>query len=212
MIANSPVKVSLIILGLTVAAFLVQKTIQQEFPGNYPRFAAPVKAGFEFADGQVRIRVPDELNNLSVLVFAYDSRGHMLAIVKPVEDGAIEVNRSDYSDMDVRFDQGDQVAGFEMLKRLDSYTREVDMFDALKEAKANGRRIGIQRCLYPVCDRCIEGCRSVISGGDLALEMLKGEDGAIRPVYSKGKCPRCGKCFVWCPVKVITKSDSLSGK
>jgi ferredoxin len=212
MLSNSPVKVSLIILGLSAAAFLVQKSLMVEFPGNYPRFAAPVKAGFEFADQQVRIHVPTELNDLSVFVFAYDSQGHMQAVVKPAENGAIEVNRGDYSDIDVRFDEGDQVAGFEMLKRMDSYTRELDMFTALKEAKANGRRIGIQRCLYPVCTRCVEGCRSVISGGDLALEMRKGEDGAIRPVYSKGKCPRCGKCFVWCPVKVITESDSLSGK
>ena len=64
MVSNSAVKVSLIILGLTVAAFLVQKTLHEEFPGNYPKFAAPVKAGFEFTDRQVRIRVPDELNEL----------------------------------------------------------------------------------------------------------------------------------------------------
>lgn len=212
MFSNAAVKVSLIIIGLTAAAFLVQKTLHEDFPGNYPRFAAPVKAGFEFVDQQVRIRIPDELNGLRVFVFAYDSQGHMQAVAKPVENGTIEVNQGDNSDIDVRFDKDDQVAGFEMLKRMDSYTRELDMFNALKEAKANGRRIGIQRCLYPVCTRCIEGCRSVISGGDLALEMCKGEDGAIRPVYSKGKCPRCGKCFVWCPAQVITKSDSLLGK
>lgn len=212
MLSSAAVKVSLIILGLTAAAFLVQKTLQENFPGNYPKFAAPVEARFEFVDQKVRIRVPNELNDLRVFVFAYDSQGHMQAIAKPVEDGTIEVNPGDYSDIDVRFDEDDQVAGFEMLKRMDSYTRELDMFKALKEARANGRRIGIQRCLYPACTRCIEGCRSVISGGDLPLQMRKGEDGAIRPVYSKGKCPRCGKCFVWCPVKVITMSDSLSGK
>jgi ferredoxin len=212
MFSNAAVKVSLIILGLTAAAFLVQKTFQEDFPGNYPRFAAPVEAGFEFVDQQVRIRVPNELNDLRVLVFAYDPQGHMQAVVKPVENGTIEVNQGDYSDIEVRFDKDDQVAGFEMLKRMDSYTRRLDMFNALKDARANGRRIGIQRCLYPVCTRCIEGCRSVISGGDLPLEMRKGKDGAIRPVYYKGKCPRCGKCFVWCPVKVITMSDSLSGK
>jgi ferredoxin len=212
MLSNTAVKVSLIILGLTVAAFFVQKTLQEEFPGNYPRFAAPVQAGFEFVNQRVRISVPDQLNDLRVLVFAYDSRGHMQAVVKLVEDGNIEVSEGDYSDIDVRFDKGGQVAGFEMLKRMDSYTRELDMFKTLKDARANGRQTGIQRCLYPACTRCIEACRSVISGEDLPLEMRRGEDGAIVPVYSKGKCPRCGKCFVWCPVNVITKSDSLSGK
>ncbi len=212
MAGNAAIKVSLIILGLAAGAFLVQKTLREDFPGNYPKFAAPVKASFEFVDQKVRIRVPNELNGLRVFVFAYDSQGHMQAIVKPVENGIIEVDRGDRSDIDVRFDKDDQAAGFEILKRMDSYTRELDMFNALKEAMANGRQTGIQRCLYPLCTRCIDGCRSVISGGDLALEMRKGEDGAIRPVYSKGKCPRCGKCFVWCPVKVITKSDSLSGK
>ncbi|MGO9315954.1 MAG: 4Fe-4S ferredoxin [Syntrophobacteraceae bacterium] len=212
MLSNAAVKVSLIILGLTVAAFLVQKTLHEDFPGNYPKFTAPVEASFEFIDKQVHISVPKELNDFHVLVFAYDSQGHMQAVLKPVVEGTIEVNQGDNSDIDVRFGNGDQVAGFELLKRMDSYIREVDMFNALKEARANGRQTGIQRCLYPLCTRCIDGCRSVIKVGDLALEMHKGEDGAIRPVYFKGKCPRCGKCFVWCPVKVITMSGSLSGK
>jgi ferredoxin len=209
---STVLKVSTVILGLTVVAFFAQKTLTEEFPGNYPKFAEPVKAGFQFTEHQVRIRVSEELNDVRVFVFAYDSRGHMLAVFKPVENGAVEVNQGDWSDLDVRFDKDDRVAGFEMLKRMDSYIRKVDMFASLKEAKANGRPTGIQRCLYPVCTRCIEGCRSVISGGDLPLEMRRGEDGAIRPLYSKGKCPRCGKCFVWCPAEVITKSDSLSGQ
>ncbi|MEN6436953.1 MAG: 4Fe-4S ferredoxin [Syntrophobacter sp.] len=211
MISKSALKVSLILLGLTVAAFIVQKSFREEFPGNYPKFARPVDANFEFFNRQVRIAVPDELNDFRVFVFAHDSRGHMQAIIKQVVDGTIEVREGDYADIDVRFD-GSQVAGFEILKRMDNYTRETDMFNALKEARVNGRQAGIQRCLYPLCTRCIEGCRSVISGGDLPLEMHRGPDGAIQPVYSKGKCPRCGKCFVWCPVNVITNTKSLLGK
>lgn len=212
MLNNSAMKISILMLGLAVAAFLVQRTLQEEFPGNYPQLAPPVNASFEFFNRQVRISVPGELNDLRVFVFAYDSQGHMQAIVKQVVDGVVEVREGDYSDIDMKFDGGGQVAGFEMLKRMDGYTRELDMFKALRDAKSSGRQAGIQRCLYPVCTRCIEGCRSVISGGDLALEMKKGMDGAIVPVYSKGKCPRCGKCFVWCPVGVITKSGSLLGK
>ncbi|MEN6438799.1 MAG: 4Fe-4S ferredoxin [Syntrophobacter sp.] len=212
MLSRTALKISFIILALTMAAFLIQKTLQQDFPGNYPKFAAPVNANFEFAGQHIRIGVPSELNDLRVFVFAYDSRGHMQAVVKAVEDGTIEVSEGDFSDIDVGFSQGNQIAGFEILKRMDSYTRQVDMAKALREANENGRQIGIQRCLYPVCTRCIDGCRSVIYGGDLPLEMRKSEDGAIVPVYSKGKCPRCGKCFVWCPVNVITTSGSLVGK
>ncbi len=212
MLSKAALKVSIIVLGLTLGAFLIQKTLRQDFPGNYPKFAAPVKAGFEFTARRVRVTVPGGLNDRRVFVFAYDSEGHMQAVVKTVEDGTVEINVGDYSDIDIWFDRENRVAGFEMLKRMDNYTRRLDMFEGLREARDNGRRIGIQRCLYPVCTRCIEGCRSVISGGDLPLEMRTGEDGAIAPVYAKGKCPRCGKCFVWCPVDVITQSGSLLGK
>ena len=212
MVIKSAIRVSLIILFLTISAYIIQQTIYENFPGNYPKFASPVEAEFNFGNKQARIHVPSELDGLNVFVFAYDTQGHMQALVKPVLNGAVQVSRGDYSDINVKFGENGEVTGYGMLKRMDGYTREIDMFDALKEAKTNGRQIGIQRCLFPVCTRCIDACKSVISGGDLALEMRKGLDGAIRPIYSKGKCPRCGKCFVWCPVAVITGTSSLLGK
>lgn len=150
MLNKAALKISLILLVLTIAAFVTQKTLPQEFPGNYPRFAPPVEAVFDFTDQRIRISVPEELNGFRVFVFAYDPQGHMQAIIKPVEDGIIEVDKGDCSDIEVRFDQGNQVADFEILKRMDGYTRGIDMCAALREAKEKGRQSGIQRCLYPV--------------------------------------------------------------
>ena len=100
--------------------------------------------------------------------------------------GTIEVNRGDCSDIDVRFDKGDQVAGFEMLKRLDSYIREVDMFNALKEAKANSRPMGIQRCLYPVCIAASRDAAASSVEGILPWRCAKGKTGRFGPCTPRG--------------------------
>lgn len=198
---------ALILIALSVCAMLAQASHDEQFPGNYPSFDGPIEASYSFDSASVTLDVPAQLNGLRVFIYAYDSQGHMFGILKPVANGRIAVSRGDYADVEIGT-QGRQVTGYELLKRLDHYLRQVDMFELLKTAKANGHRYGVQRCLYPICTRCLEACKSVISGGDIPLQMEVAPGGQIHPVYAQGKCPRCGKCFIWCPVQVITNSRS----
>lgn len=203
--SSAPIKLAAALIAMSVCAMLVQASHSESFPGSYPSFESPIEATYTFAGSTATIAVPNQLNGLRVIVFAYDSSGRMFGILKPVSNGAVTVKHGDYADVEIRT-EGRRVLGYDLLKRMDSYLRQVDMFDLLKDAQAKGRLHGIQRCLYPLCSRCLDACKSVISGGDIPLEMEVGPGGQIHPIYSRGKCPRCGKCFTWCPVQVITNS------
>jgi len=206
---NSAFKLAVVLLALSVCAMLTQASHDEQFPGNYPAFEGPVEVSYEFSNGSVTLDVPAKLNGLRTFVYAYDRQGVMFGILKPIANGRITVNRGDYADVKIAT-SGRQVTGYELLKRMDHYLRQVDMFELLQQAQDNGLRHGVQRCLYPMCTRCLEGCKSVISGGDIPLQMEVAPGGQIHPVYARGKCPRCGKCFAWCPVGVIT--DSRPGR
>ncbi|MFB3814771.1 MAG: hypothetical protein ACE14L_11745 [Terriglobales bacterium] len=199
------------LLVLVVLVLMAQRPSREKFPGSYPQLEPPVAATFKFEPQRVRIAVPKQLQDMRLVVFAYDDSGHMYGVLKSVNDGQITVNAGDNADLVLDVRQG-RIGDYELLKRMDRYVRQVDMLERLRDASQNGRHVGVQRCLFPLCTRCIDGCKSVISGGDLPIEMQLGAGGEIRPVFSKGKCPRCGKCFTWCPLNVFVKAASVSNQ
>jgi ferredoxin len=202
---RGPLRLATALIVIAICALLAQAAHNEPFPGSYPAFEGPIEPSYAVNGPAITMTLPAWLEGMRVMVYAYDEHGQMFGVMKPVINNTVTVTHGDYADVEIRI-KGRQVKDFELLKRMDHYLRQVDMHDLFADAQANGRNHGIQRCLYPLCTRCLDACKSVINGGDIPLQMEVGPGGQIHPVYARGKCPRCGKCFTWCPVQVITNS------
>lgn len=201
---------ALILAGLSLGALIAQAPFKERFPGAYPTFEAPIEGKFTFTSEGVEITVAETTKSGRLIVFAYEPSGRMVGILKPMEQGRLVVRPGDLADFEVQV-EGKTVKGFSFLKRMDRYAESVDMAARLRQASDQGLRFGIQRCLHPFCSRCTSACASVISGGDLPITLNVAPSGHIHPSYAKGKCPRCGMCFTWCPSGLITQTHSLTG-
>ena len=126
-----------------------------------------------------------------------------MAILKPVFDRKVTISRGDLADYRVNFEQG-VVTGYELLKKAYGLNTSEDFFRQLVRSRDQGRRFGVQECLYPACSMCMDVC-PVIANGVISMPVRK--DGRIHPVIHHGGCPRCGKCFKLCKMGVIFKTD-----
>ncbi|HYG70567.1 MAG TPA: 4Fe-4S ferredoxin [Anaeromyxobacteraceae bacterium] len=191
-------------VGLQVA----QAPWKEQFPGSYPRVLPPSEGRFEFLPDEIRIHLSEETKSGRIIVFAHTSDGSLLGLLKPIESGVVTVRRGDLDDYRLAT-RGAEVGEHRLLKALDRYVEREDMMERITEARAKGLRFGLQRCLYPICNRCLDGCKSVMRA-DFPIRMRVGERGNVEPAFAKGKCPRCGKCFIWCPSGVIRDGGSLT--
>jgi ferredoxin len=150
------------------------------------------------AQESASVRVDGTSRSGRLIVFVYNERGEILGILKPVVNGAVTVRRGDYADFRLPV-HGSEVGEPVLLKAMDHYLEREDMFDHLASARSAGRSYGLQRCLFPICNRCLDGCRTVITTGRYPLKMQLQPGGFVHPAFESGKCPRCGICFTWCP-------------
>ncbi|ACG71590.1 4Fe-4S ferredoxin, iron-sulfur binding protein [Anaeromyxobacter sp. K] len=199
---------TLTFLAVALGARVAQAPWTEQFPGSYPRVHAPADARFEFLPDEIRIHLDEETKSGRIIVFAHAADGSLLGLLKPIVDGAVTVRRGDLADYRLAV-RGRDVGEHRLLKAMDRYVEREDMLERILDARAKGLRFGVQRCLYPICNRCLDGCKSVMRG-DFPISMRVGERGNVEPVFAKGSCPRCGKCFVWCPSGVIRDSGSLT--
>ena len=191
-------KLLLFILMFLVGSLIAIRTNVPTFPGDYPLIAQPIETTAVFYDDRVEIIVPGRMKLGRLIVFAYDDRSNYIGILKPVEKNLVIVRKGDYADFTAPV-KGDTVKEVVFLKKIDRYVKKIDMYDALVYARDNKLRNGVQRCLNPICTRCVEACKSVISTYEIPIVMTVKPEGYILPVFSKGRCPRCGKCFMFCP-------------
>jgi len=203
MMFKQPVtKILLLILIVLVGSFVAIRTIFYTFPGDYPLIAPPLESTMTYYDDRTEINVPGKFKLGRLIVFAYDERNNYIGILKPIENSLVVVRKGDYADFTVAV-KGGKVEDVVFLKKMDRYVRKIDMHEALVRARDKKLRYGVQRCLNPICTRCVEACKTVISTYEIPIVMTVKTEGYIFPVFSKGRCPRCGKCFVFCPTGSI---------
>ncbi|ABC80110.1 hypothetical protein [Anaeromyxobacter dehalogenans] len=206
---RSPVFLSaLTFLAVALGVRAAQAPWREQFPGSYPRVVAPAEARFEFLPDELRIHLSDQTRSGRIIVFAHVEGGSLLGLLKPIVDGTVTVRRGDLADYALAI-HGGEIGEHRLLKAMDRYVEREDMLERILEARAKGLRFGVQRCLYPICNRCLDGCKSVMRR-DYPISMRVGERGNVEPGFAKGSCPRCGKCFVWCPSGVLRDSGSLT--
>lgn len=206
---RSPAFLSVVtFLAVALGVRYAQAPWKEQFPGSYPEVVAPAEARFEYLPDEIRIHLTDKTRSGRIIVFAHVEDGGLLGLLKPIVDGTVTVRRGDLADYRLAV-RGGEVGDHRLLKAMDRYVEREDMLVRILEARAKGLRFGLQRCLYPICNRCLDGCKSVMRGG-YPITMRVGERGNVEPAFAKGSCPRCGKCFVWCPSGVLKDSGSLT--
>jgi len=198
----------LLIIIVVLAALLVQKSGFVKYPGDYPKILPPVKHRVEFSRDLITINIQEPYDTSMIVVYAYEDPETLLCIIKNVYENNVSLRPGDFADYAVSV-KNHRITGHRMLKISGRYTEKKDMFGLFSSAQDEGRFYGVQRCLYPVCRTCIEECDLVTGSGEIALEMFTGERGEIHPVLYRGKCPRCGHCYVKCPMKEIVKSHTM---
>lgn len=191
-----------LILAVLIAALASMHRVHPFYPGEYPSIAPPMRYDIEFHDDRVDLLLENEPRLGRVIVYAHDEKGCFIGMLKPVYDRRVTVRCGDYADFRAGL-KDTSVESAEFLKKMDRYESKIDMFDAMVAARNAGRAYGVQKCLYPFCTRCVTACRSVIQGDDIPIALAIKPGGFIAPVFSRGKCPRCGRCFVNCPTGSI---------
>lgn len=172
---------------------------------NIRRYCRKSAAPSVFRGGRIEIVLTEQPKSGVVFVFAYDEGNNFLGILKPVTEKKAILRRGDLADVKAPV-RGQEVGKPIFLKRMDRYAEKTDSFEKVVQARDRGGHYGVQRCLHPVCTKCVDACKTVISSGDLAIVMRVQKGGSILPEFSKGKCPRCGRCFTDCPTGSIERS------
>ncbi len=205
MVTNKYINYLLVIVLVFLVAYFGRKVYKEIFPADYPMVVPTAEAEFLIGDGdEITVKLSDTTKSGNIVMYAYGPDGNFYGMIKPVRDFSFKIRKGDYADFMVQI-YGREIGETSFLKKMDRYVRKVDMFDLVIEARNKEWNYGVQNCLYPICTRCTDGCRSVIFTGNLPIEMTVMDDGEILPVFRKGRCPRCGKCIVWCPSGVIQK-------
>lgn len=199
----------LLILGASLLSYIVQASDVNQFEGTYPVIKPLVRGEFDFKPDRVEIMLSDNPIPVErIVVFTYDDRGRQVCILKPVYNGMIVITPNDKPDYLVSFVNG-KVNEYELLVGANRIEKQAGFMDILTRSKNLGRRYGVQECLYPICQRCLEVC---IVRSSYVLEILVGVDGALYPKFDNEGCPRCGKCIAACTQRVICRSIDLPHK
>jgi NAD-dependent dihydropyrimidine dehydrogenase PreA subunit len=196
------------ILAVLGIAALVHKPHAPRYPGDYADVAPPIAAQFRFQPEQVKVFLPPGSNLTHYIVFAYDDSSTLYGIMAPASGGCVVIRNGDCADFRV-WARNDTIKDYTLLKQVTQYTLAVDMAALLRRADTTHHKLGVQRCLFPMCTICLDICRRVKGSEKIALTIHTAENGELVPVYLRGECPRCGECYVECPVGALLKSDKM---
>jgi len=197
----------LIVAALGVAA-LFHTPHAPRYPGDYADVAPPIAARFQFHPEQVDVLLPAGSDLKHYIVFAYDDSSRLYGILAPTSGGRVVIRNGDCADFRV-WARNDTIKDYALLKQVTRYTLAVDMAALLRRADSTHRKLGVQRCLFPMCTICLDICRRVKGTEKIALVIRTVDNGELVPVYFRGECPRCGECYVECPVGALLKSDRM---
>lgn len=204
MTPNRYINYFLIIVLITLVIYFGRKVYREIFPGDYPMVTPTAESEFIFGENEIIVKLSATTKNGNIIVYAYGPDGNFYGMLKPIKDLSIIIRKGDNADFMVQV-YGREIGETSFMKKMDRYIRKVGMYDLLIEAVEKKWNYGVQNCLYPICTRCTDGCKSVVSTSNLPLVMSVMDNGEIKPVFRKGRCPRCGKCIIWCPSGVIQK-------
>jgi len=183
--------------SITVIAY---NRVKSDIPATYPDITPLIQGEFLFSAERVIIQVSDTLPTGRMLVFAYDENGNQWSILKPVYENEITITRDEETDFKVFISPAGNIENHEFLKGKENSKRETNFYRLLVHAKERGYKYGVQECLYPMEQRCVDVC-PVRDRELITFHVF--EDGRIGPKIDVWGCPRTGLCIHYCPQGII---------
>lgn len=148
-------------------------------------------------DNDITVSLSDEVTREYegeyLSVYAYDSEGTHFAIFKRIIDGRITINKDETPNFQVTF-KGKRVIS------VDKPETSTTFHEILKDAKAENRNYGLERCLLG--RQCVRVCP--VKAVNLIRDDSPGGKGRIIPEIDYGTCIQDGRCPTICPTNLIT--------
>lgn len=191
----------IVLFLLTISITLMSYyRVQSDIAATYPDIMPHIRGEFHFAPGEVTIRVSDTPITGRMLVFAYDETGNQFLIIKPVYENTITIREKDEVDFKVFISGAGTITGHEFLKGTGASHARINFYRLLLTAQEKGYKYGIQECLYPLEQKCVDVCPVT----DMSLFTFHVfDDGRIGPTIDTWRCPRSGLCVHYCPQGII---------
>ena len=200
-----------IILGTTAILFAVTKKYYPDYPSDYAKIAPEVEFPVEFGTDSVTFHIPESERGKAHIIYAILDETHQYGILDPTLSSKITITPGTYASYVLNIEK-DKIGKYSILKKPEGYSEKIDLYSLILEAKASGGKFGVQRCLSPFCNICVEECKKVKGEERLAVELVVDKRGKVVPVYYSGYCPRCGICFMKCPVSLLMQSGIFDEK
>lgn len=200
-----------IILCVTAILFAFTKKFYPDYPSDYAKIAPDVEFPVEFGSNAVTFQIPESEIKKAHIVYALADGEHQYGILDPTLTNTITITPGTYASYVLNIEK-DKIGKYRILKSAEGYAEKVDLYGLILRAKANGGKFGVQRCLSPFCNICVDECRKVKGEERLAVELVVDAHGKVVPVYYSGYCPRCGICFMKCPVSLLMQSGIFDEK
>ena len=202
----------IVIIILTIGfLYIIIKKNLHVYPSDYAKIAPPMDFPVKINKDKITFFIPSKEIGKPHIVYVYDKDSLQYGMVDPSLRNEINIT----PDIDASYKaviKDYRVKSYSILKTLNGYKENVNLYQLLLKAIQDSGKYGVQRCLNPFCNKCVEECKDVKGEDRLAVEIIANKRGELTPVYYAGLCPRCGRCFKECPVELIIQSGYFDEK
>jgi len=196
---------TLLVIIITGLLFIFTKKYNPKYPSDYVKIAPEVEFPFSIKNDSVIFSIPKPELNKPHIVYAVLDDTLQYGIIDPTLNKDITITPGTLASYVAKI-RDNKITEYKILKAVDSYSQSIDLYNLILKANEVGNKFGIQRCLSPFCNICVEECKKVNGEGSLAIELVVDERGKVVPVFYRGYCPRCGRCFKECPIGLLLQS------
>jgi ferredoxin len=154
-------------------------------------------------DGVVIDLSPDALREYDgefLNVYAYDEKGNHIFKLKRVVNGKIIIDRDEPPGSTATFSDG-------IVSEIEMADKEASFYQILKDARDNGRNLGLERCI--LCRQCIGIC-PVAAVNRLIKDTSPEGGGRVIPDIDYDTCIQGGLCAARCPTNLIVVEKNES--
>ena len=202
---------ALIIFIIAGTLFILTKKADPNYPSDYAMISPEVEFPYSIIQDTITFSIPQSEINKTHIIYAVINDSLQYGLLDPTLSDKLIITKGTYASYVANI-KGNKIIDYQILKTFNNYKEKIDFYDVFISANKNGRKCGIQRCLSPFCNICVDECREVKGDERIAIDLILNDRGEIVPIYHPGYCPRCGRCFVECPIGLLVQSGDFDEK